>query len=363
MKKIKLGLIVAAAIGAMLAFTGCGAQKVDLNDYVTVEVTGYDGFGTASAKVDTEKMKEVVDDENAVAAIEAAAIVAFKENNNYSNGDTVEYRYNIPDNIVNNIKDKYGIMLKFKESSATVEGLKDPSEFDPADILEFEFGGTSPSGYVHIKSTISDFDVEVDKENGLANGDTIGITFELKDNSKSFESACASNNLPVFDPEYQYTITELPEYVTSIDEISDGVRTTLNKHMKELIDNTAEYYKVADKTVGAGNGGKQADSVKYVGATFINKNGGSNVLILIYETHYVLPAEATTYRCAIQSGINTSEEIEDDDVYFDTSYISKLSGINGYFFEGFESVDALLADVQSHYDLSEIPTLQEYDYE
>ena len=363
MKKLKLGLIVVAAIGAMFVFTGCGAQKVNLNEYVNVEFTGYDGFGTASAKLDTEKLKETVDDENAVAAIEAAAIVIFEENNNYSNKDEVEYGFDIPDSVVDNIEDKYGIKLKFKKSSATAEGLKDPSEFNPADILEFEFRGTSPMGHVRVDSTISDFIVDIDNDTDLANGDVINITFKLKDDSKSFESTCASNNLPVFEPEFQYTITELPEYVTFIDEISDGVRTTLNSKMKKLIDNVADSYKVADKSFGTGNGGTQADSVKYVGATFINKNDGSNALILIYETHYVLPTEITTYECAIQSGINTSEEIADEDIYFDTSYVNKVSSKNGYFFYGFESVDALLESVQRQYDLSEVPTLQDYDFE
>ena len=60
MKKSKLGLVVGVFIGTMLMFTGCGAEKIDLNEFVTVETQGYDGYGTGKAEFDSGKLEEAL---------------------------------------------------------------------------------------------------------------------------------------------------------------------------------------------------------------------------------------------------------------------------------------------------------------
>jgi len=47
MKKIKFMFLVGTILLAMFMFTGCGSTTVDLNKYMTIEVTGYDSRGTA----------------------------------------------------------------------------------------------------------------------------------------------------------------------------------------------------------------------------------------------------------------------------------------------------------------------------
>jgi len=43
---------------AMFMFTGCGSTTVDLNKYMTIEVTGYDSRGTAKYTFDRKSFIE-----------------------------------------------------------------------------------------------------------------------------------------------------------------------------------------------------------------------------------------------------------------------------------------------------------------
>lgn len=58
MKKLKvLGIVIVAAVG-LVGMTGCGKKKVDLNQYVEVNISGVDTKGTANIEFDYDKFEE-----------------------------------------------------------------------------------------------------------------------------------------------------------------------------------------------------------------------------------------------------------------------------------------------------------------
>ena len=59
MKK-KFGLLLLVSMGVLLGATGCGAEELDMNQFVTYEFEGYDGYGSVVSKIDTEAFEEQI---------------------------------------------------------------------------------------------------------------------------------------------------------------------------------------------------------------------------------------------------------------------------------------------------------------
>lgn len=327
MKKVKLGLLVAAMVGAMFAFTGCGAKSVDLNDYVNVEFDGYDGYGNAKANLDFGKLEEdmgfmAIDDATDfdIIGIEMIADGDLDKTTGLSNGDTVKYVWNISDESAKNMKKKTGIKLKYKDLSKKVEGLKDPKDFNVADVLEISVSGVAPQGQIIVTPKIADITVEVDKKNNLKNGDEVNITVKPMYMDKTLEEVCLADNVPVFEPNYKYTVEGLAQYVQDPSNIPDTVLEVMKKQGEK---NMSEIQKPDCDCNGSWldplNIHMNFDSYKLVGVGVVDAGEESTGnSFLIYELHYSVHGDVTTYYAV---GFNW---IQDSDAGL------KESDINGY---------------------------------
>ena len=54
MKK-KFGLLMLISTGILLGLTGCGDEKLDMNQFVTYEFVGYDGYGSVVSDFDDKE--------------------------------------------------------------------------------------------------------------------------------------------------------------------------------------------------------------------------------------------------------------------------------------------------------------------
>ena len=339
MKKKRIGLLV--------AFTGCGAEKVDLNDYVKVEFDGYDGYGKANAHMEWSKLEKdivaIVPDENIItiaANIETEVQGDLDKTESISNGDSVKYKWDVSEDYLKNFKKKYGIKLLCDDKDIKVKGLKDPSKFDVGDMLQIDTNGVAPCGTLYVVvDGYSGFKAEADKKENLNNGDEVTITIKASDASKSLEEVCKENNIPKFNPEYKYKVKGLANYVKTPDEIPES---TLEK-MK-----TSGEERVSD-VQGEDCNGKYSFSCymnyeyKCSGIAVCPLESGENKVFLIYTLTY--PQTGATTYCRVRFENITDKEIEEDSINGERMYGTTQVGGVYYFGDDSTEVDNLKAGI------------------
>jgi hypothetical protein len=330
MKKITLGLVVGVFIGTMLMFTGCGAEKIDLNEFVTVETQGYDGYGTGKAEFDSGKLEEAlmangVDVSGTLNVIMAVSGAADKLDK-LSNGDEIEYKWNIDKTAVKTFKKKYKILLCYKDFSTKVEGLKDPAEFNLGDYLDISVNGVAPKGSLYVKTSLNGFIVEADKKDGLSNGDEVTITVKPQMLDANVEELCAQNQIPVFDGTYKYTVEGLHNYVTSVSEIPSDVFEIMKKKSEEALEEAKEDgCGQCDGLFGNVYRHRNYDSYKLVSVGISDAAGDGlydlNSVIMVYELSFSVHGDVKTYAYTEFKGVvDSNEGLSEDDfkTYLDT---------------------------------------------
>ena len=369
MKKAKLGVFIIAVMGAMLAFTGCGAKKVNLNDYMTISFSGYDGYGVASAHLENEKLEEALgdldDDElNGMGAVAIEMLIdgSFDVSEDLSNGDKVTYKWNISDSDAKKIKEKLNVKLKYSDETFTVNDLKDPSEFDPSEILTINVSGYEPAGTISV-SADTGFTATADKAEKLSNGDEVVITIKPSDSSKTMEEVCAQNHIPTFDGTYKYKVEGLASYVTQYSEIPEETEKYMRSKAEEALNNFREEDDCEDDWLPQFTNHKNFDSYKLV-AVAVNPIDAdaitnsaiykSNSVIYIYETKYSKHSDVTTYNFVrFNSVIDSAEGIEKLEKDTTSGKVGDVvSEHDGYSYFGDSSIEDLLEYIAGNDDAS-----------
>lgn len=245
-KTLCLALVCAAAL---FALASCGTKTVNIADYVTVTFDGADGYGTAYAYFDNDSFYD------AVAAVskdksytEIMQYVLYWGNNvhveldrysSLSNGDKVTCTITYGSHLA----EKLGVKLipaDGKTFDVTVEGLAELSSIDLFTDIEsmISLSGTSPYGSLQIQSsTYQRVSYTADKTENISNGDVITITASAGYSyDNDLDKLCAEcyNGIPETDT-YQYTVSGLDTYVTSIDQIPESLLTDMQKQAVDVI--------------------------------------------------------------------------------------------------------------------------------
>ena len=147
-RKIEMTITLSFMI---LVLTGCGMTKLDLNDYISYEVTGYDGYGTIQTTFDTDHFEkdamsaqkdlEDLQQLSYMFALEAAFSYEWNQQDNLSNGDEIKLVWNID----NDSLEKYNLKLEASELSEKVEGLEEIESYDAFSEIEVNVSGISPN--------------------------------------------------------------------------------------------------------------------------------------------------------------------------------------------------------------------------
>ncbi len=291
-KKIPRNLLMAVCAGsvvliALLCVLLGSGKSIDMNKYVTVEVSGYDGYGTARVAVDWDAVEEkygnklsftgeagkafggLVNLMSPMDALQDCVRIDVENNSGLSNGDMVSYTWKINQDIAKMLKCK----IKCKDDSFKVSDLEKAETFDAFSELEVEFTGIAPEGKVTLNYTGSELrtgDFRCDKSKELSNGDT--ITVSLDGSQVSFWTE-QLGKVPE-SLEKQYTVKGLSSYVTKSSEIDE---TSLAEMQKQASD---EY------TSHAASWGESEtlESLTYLGNYLLTaKNGEGNYLYLVYK--------------------------------------------------------------------------------
>ena len=236
-KKNRKPLIIAAAalavicIAAMLVIA-LRKPAISLNQYLTVEFDGAEGYGTASVSIDYEKLISDSRDKMKVAddtLFSSSDLLMFcidgelDKTDRLSNGDTVTFSWSCNDE---EALDSFGVKLKYSDEEFIVEGLEQMETRDLFEYFNVTFSGISPEGEANVSMDISsDYTFplyyELDKRDGLSNGDVVTLTLYMSGDTDVYQYYAENFGFIPASTEKTYTVEGLEAYVQSSADISD----------------------------------------------------------------------------------------------------------------------------------------------
>ncbi len=214
-------IVIVIAVAAVVVYMMNAPKEIDVNDYVTVEFSGYETMGEAKVTFDSEeffydfsqvvKLSDKIQKEydmsglgdmydffknGAFGAMDLQTRMEYElsASTDLSNGDDVTLSWAID---VDYVQKHYGVKLLCDSQTLNVTGLEEVKPFNPFDDLDISFEGTNGAGTVVLEVNSEDEIYEgitfrADKTSGLSNGDEIVITYGANF-GKDLESYCAQN--------------------------------------------------------------------------------------------------------------------------------------------------------------------------
>lgn len=240
---ISLLVIIWLLTGLLISF----GRKINLNDYLLLKTSGYDGYGKASVELDWKaiekkygkklaftgdarrEFEETLGLMTPLDALREAVRLEADKTSGLKNGDVLSYHWDVDDNIEDTINYK----LKFKDDEFTVSDLKQAESFDAFAGVSLEFSGVQPDGSLEIEYTGPELDASAflsDKQRGLSNGDTIKLSIDQSIISRLVEQ---SGKLPA-EMEKTYTVSGLESYIGKLDEIDDAARKVMQQQASDV---------------------------------------------------------------------------------------------------------------------------------
>ena len=218
--------LLAAALIAMVLLTGCKALRpepevIDLNDYLTYELSGFDGEGVAQYYIDLDG---VIADHGNLEGYTATAMRYlvkgdWTQDSDLTNGDVIRFEWTV---YPETIEEEYNVEFVFEDVEVTVEGLEAKPEFDPFEHVEVNVSGIAPMGQISIPQTssvVGTICYQASQTSGLSNGDVVTIT-ALSSTGDLAESA-DENGYRLVRDSMSYTVTGIDEYLTSVADLNE----------------------------------------------------------------------------------------------------------------------------------------------
>ncbi len=297
-------IVVAAAVVVLivLAATGILTRKnVNLNDYVSVEFDGYDGYGTAYVTFDTYQLGLDYDDK--IQLKDSAVLNGYYDCDfsdviydwfdvylepayGLSNGDEVTLRWDAAlfyeeqfDAIFKN-----KVNVSYETETLTVSDLEETQTFDAFEGVGVTFSGTSPDVSAQITFDASASELPEGAEDylyyslsqgdWLAIGDTVTVTLD-EDSANSI-----MQYFGVYPAEMSkdFVVEDVPYYVFSMDQIPDDAFAMMDSQAQDEF----QSYVAKDWNVGT------LTSLDYLGSYFLspkaaNSTNYENIIYRIYK--------------------------------------------------------------------------------
>lgn len=249
-------LAIAAAVVVITQYNK--TVKINLNDYITYEVTGYDSYGRANVKFDTEKLIFDLECEKKVSDFTTLSLfytvvegvkTDINKSENLSNGDKIEIK------IASNSENfkKIGVKVKASDISEKVKGLEKPAEFDPFDHMEIHFSGVNSNGKLtytldpdsEIIEALEQY-ISFSEENYLSNGDVVTVSVTANGYWINLtDSLLRKYGTVLTETEKEYTVSGLGEYAKKLSDINESTQKDIRKYTDEnfqyYLENKIEY--------------------------------------------------------------------------------------------------------------------------
>ena len=382
-KNAKIGGIAGIVVLVLLICIGVNTGKtINLDKYVTVETTGYDGFGHATVSVDWDAIESkygsklkytsyakkeygnLLNLATPVELLDEEVSVSLDKKDNLSNGDEITYTWNIDDEL----NDVLNCKVKYKDTTIKVSDLEKVDTFDAFSNLEVSFEGVGPNGTVNLNYTgseLSAYDFSCDPINGLSNGDKVVISI----NEGNIESLAQSIGKIPAESSKEYVVDGLQSYLTKASDLNED---TLNAFVSQGEDAFNAYV--------AQNWSEDTASLvslEYIGNYLLtiksdNAYGNNNKLFLIYkataDNHYE-SYQQTNYdywyieydNIVVDSDGNSDKDVTDYSTTYnafdiDSGVSSGWFGTYTWRYRGYETLNSLYKDVVTS-------NIENYNYE
>lgn len=313
------GCAVFVALIAIILIIVNAKPTIKLDDYLTIEVNGYDGYGTAAVMIDWDGIEEKYGDKldytsrgekefswlDPMAVLQLSIRVSLDDVNGLSNGDILTYTWNVDEELYTYIK----CNMKYSDDSYTVEGLEEVGTFDAFADLEVHFNGISPYAsltYDYYGLQLTRYDFSCDKTEDLKNGDT--VTVSIADRGVDYYINHYGMMPTSFEKEY--VVSGLDEYVDSYEKLSEDFIAELKSETEDTI---------FAYTAGSYNATTSMTDLAYAGYIFTSRKDGGyssnyNMLYIIYS--------------GTVSGSNGS--FNTSKVYYPVRFTDIISGESGF---------------------------------
>ena len=335
-------IVVIAIIGKII---GALNNKINLNDYLTIEFNGYDTYGTASVDFDTEQLVEdnedllEIESENEMLrkmmAIESYVSAKLDKTEDLKNGDTVKLEWKVDKK---KLEENLGCKIKYSDIKEKVKTLDELTEYDPFEDLLVVYEGVSPNASVRIdtsKLKYSFLYFTADETTGLAVGDKIKVS--ISDES-TMEYYCASEGVKITKTEKEYTVDKLPSLITKLSEIPDEELDKIKSESEDaMFAHVAQHWAESESLKG----------MEFLGNyLLVAKDGGSNHLYNVYRidisnslgdfSYYWYTAFAKLM--VLDDGTFT---VDYSDYYTPNGNSSERFTMDNYYYYGYEHLDSL----------------------
>ena len=339
-KKSKRNIIIGAVVGGVALITLItvlicvlisNASTIKIDEYISIETDGYDGYGTAKATIDWKRIEKKYGDKieltskakkqyggffsgvKPVDVLKELVEVKIDKKSDLSNGDKVKYTVKLDKDLKKYVKCK----IKIKNGTKTVKKLEKVGKFDPFEDLTVTFEGISPNGEVEYKydgEQLGYYDFSFSETYGLKNGDKIKVT--INDDMEYYAEQYGEVPEKL---EMEYEVKGLDEYVSSFSDISKEYFEELKEEAEETVnsyveDNYDDTYSLAD--------------LEYSGYVF---NGVKDV-----EDHYY---DFNSLYLVYSGNVSDSEgKFETTKVYYPVRFTDILSKESGFSYDENEGI-------------------------
>lgn len=291
----KIWAILGAALAVLIIIIVLivnASNTINLNKYVDIKAEGYDGFGRVYGSINWEefnaKYKNKIkyssrvrkEDGEMLRYVDPSDIISdyihveIKSEGNISNGTEIEYSIIVDEGISEVITNK----LKYTDGKYKVSGLEEVGKFDAFADVTVEFTGIAPNGYASINylgSDLSYYDFDLDKRDGLKNGDVVKVTIS---EDKLEYYAQSLGKIPEI-LEKEYVVEGLESYLSKLDEIDDVAMSSMQQQASDVYNAyVAQNWDESSKLVNLTYIGNYLLTIKD-----INSWGTNNILFLVYK--------------------------------------------------------------------------------
>lgn len=237
---------IALLLLLMVLFSG--GEKVDMEDYISVDFSGVDGRGTAEIYVDYAALSDLAcsdkkGDRKFMAELQAeggklavdacvqhAVVCTADRGSDLSNGDRIKVQTIVDEELCK----KLGLKIKPQELSYTVEELLRVTGFDAFEGIDVTFSGIAPYGWANLVDNSTDeitesYHYQLDKENHLSNGDVVTVSIDKWD---AEDMAHQTGRVPA-QMSKEFTVSGLPSYVTDFSQVSPEALDSMKQQVED----------------------------------------------------------------------------------------------------------------------------------
>lgn len=256
-KKNRIGkIVIPILLIALLAAGGSvyaikREREVNLNHYIEVAFSGYDGYGTAEVSFQYDKFRKDHKDlilNRSQMDDSLAKALDDTENGSLKNGDTLMLKGILTPGLVDRSQEgRVTHIIEAPDYSVTVENLSETKEIDPFENVKVEYSGYDGYGTMDVEksedSTAEEegsqdwFTYSCPNTGSLQNGDTVTVSVKLNGYGDA-DDFTRQNGYTLSQTEKEYTVSGLTA-TTKIDPFEnlevqyDGISPALKVSVNE----------------------------------------------------------------------------------------------------------------------------------